>query len=105
MPRGGPKTPKEAAIVADLAAGMSQIDASRKHGVHKSTVRRIYWDHIEEMEAREDMTMAEVEALIAEQRPTMPEDWSDGPRSTRPPQAVQRGMGVRASRNTRRDVR
>lgn len=91
------------AILADLRAGMTQASIAKKHGLSTATIGRVDRDGlIDTAVDREDQTtMEELDALIAERLPTMPQE----PRYERGrtlPQVVARGRGVQA-RERRRD--
>lgn len=83
-------------ILALLSQGVSQRMVALMCGTTRSVVQYIVAG--QSIEAREcDMSEAELDAMIAEQMPTMPSD----PRIERQkrfvPHAVQRGRGIQAT--------
>lgn len=87
---------KRAAIWADVVRGLSRRAICERHHVSATTVSRIESaDAGDDFDRECNMTEDELEALIAEQLPTMPQ--RDESREQRLPQAVSRGIGLRAT--------
>ena len=99
MPRPSHVTePMRVMILADLDRDMTQNAVARKYGITRSVVANVAKRAMGEesnIERENDMTEEDLERLIAEQLPTMPNEpkVGSGPRL---PQAVSRGRGLKS---------
>lgn len=90
---------KRAAVLAELNRGVSQRVVCKRYGISRMSCVRIQdgWLPSDPSDYGCDLTEEELDAIIAEQRPTMP-GRARASECHGVPMAVLRGIGIRVTR-------